>query len=148
MLMGEVSMGLTGDEDMAIVPSVLQFLFCFFSLHTNWSMKEVERDTSHKQRPAGHGRGRECSCQDGVDSLSQYFCLCCVPSTHFLQRMKINRCTPETSVLHLLPSAEQSVGITDGPPSVTSPQLSPCKQILSGFRSKSLINKCSVQLCT
>lgn len=77
MLMGEVSMGLTGDEDMTIVPSVLQFLFCFFSLHTNWSMKEVERDTSHKQRPAGHGRGRECSCQDGVDSLSQYLSLLC-----------------------------------------------------------------------
>ena len=51
VLMGEVSMGLTGDEDMTIVPSVLQVLFCFFSLHTNWSMKEVERDTSHKQSP-------------------------------------------------------------------------------------------------
>lgn len=42
----------------------------------------------------------------------------------------------------------QRFHVTDGLPYVTSPQLSPCKQILSGFRRKSLINKWCAQLCT
>lgn len=37
---------------------------------------------------------------------SHLFCLHRVLSTHFLQRMKTNRSTPETSVEHLLPCSE------------------------------------------
>lgn len=150
--MGEVSMGLTGDEDMITVPSVPQFLFCFFSLHTNWSMKWKE--THHTSRDAQDmGVEQSAAVKTGRQSVPIFLSsLCSINSFSAENEDEIAALQkPLCSVSFLLRGRKLSLQCSHHrwpPPSVTSPQLSPCKQILSGFRSKSLINKCCVQLCT
>lgn len=151
---GPWSLLLSLSEEQSPVSVLLFFFFLEFKA-------EHQRHVSVTQAETHRTRAMECSVQlprqggQFTGEQSHLFCLRQALSTHFLQRMKTNHSTPVTSVSTCSPHPRggrklslQRFHITDGLPYVTSPQLSPCKQILSSFRRKSLINKWCAQLCT